>query len=189
MPIRRVRRHAHKAGQCIVQPATAIFLVGIWLLLWGRVTPGLIASGILVAALAMALFPMPALEIRGRPRPLAVVAFLLRFQYDVVVASVQVAWLALRPGPEPPCAVIAVDLHTRSDLLMTLVAEGLSLVPGSLVVEVDRASRILYLHVIGVHDRDDVERERERALAFEARTIRAFGSPLDRDRLEQGVRG
>lgn len=189
MPIRRVRRHARTAGACILQPATAVFLVAIWLLLWGRVTLGLIASGIVVAGSAMALFPMPALEIRGRPRPLAAIAFVLRFQYDVVIASVQVAWLALRPGPEPPCAVIGVDLHTRSDLLMTLVAEGLSLVPGSLVVEVDRQSRILYLHVLGVHDHDDIERERQRAEGFEARMIRAFGSPGDRERLARGERG
>ncbi|MFA4928096.1 MAG: Na+/H+ antiporter subunit E [Patulibacter sp.] len=187
--IRRARRHARTAGQCFLQPATAVWLVGVWLLLWGRVTPGLIASGVVIAGLAMSLFPMPALEIRGRPRPLFVIAFFARFVYDVVVASVHVAWMAVRPGPEPPCAVIGVDLHTKSDLMLTLVGEVLSLVPGSLVVEVDRASTILYLHVIGVEGPEDVERERSRAAAVEARMIRAFGSPGDRLRLEQDVRG
>lgn len=187
--IPRIRRHAPTAGACFYQPANAVWLVSVWLLLWGRVTPGLIASGIVIAALAMSLFPMPALEIRGRPRPLFVAAFLARFVFDVVVASVQVAWLAVRPGPEPPCAVIGVDLHTKSDLMLTLVGEVLSLVPGSLVVEVDRASTILYLHVIGVEGPEDVERERNRAAAVEARMIRAFGSPGDRQRLEQDVRG
>jgi multicomponent Na+:H+ antiporter subunit E len=187
--IRRVRRTAHTAGQCILQPATAAWLVAVWLLLWGRVTPGLIVSGIIVAALAMSLFPMPALEIRGRPRPLRVLLFLVRFVIDVVVASVHVAWMAVRPGPPPSSAVIGLDLHTRSDLMMTLVGEVLSLVPGSLVVEVDRASTILYLHVIGVETEEDIERERRRAMTIEARMIRAFGSPADRARLEQDVRG
>ncbi|MBF6619334.1 MAG: Na+/H+ antiporter subunit E [Patulibacter sp.] len=189
MPVRRVRRRAPSAGACILLPATVVFLVCIWLLLWGRVSLGLIASGTVVATLAMVLFPMPPLEIRGRPRPLAVVAFVAQFVFDVVVASVHVAWLAVRPGPEPPCAVIAVDLRTRSDLLLTLVAEGLSLVPGSLVIEVDRASMIIYLHVLDVHTADDVEHERRRAAEFEGRMIRAIGSPADRLRLERDVRG
>lgn len=184
----RVRRHARTAGACILQPATAVWLVVVWLLLWGRVTPGLVVSGIVVAALAMSLFPMPALEIRGRPRPFAVVLFFARFLFDIVVASVHVAWMAVRPGPEPGSAVIGVDLHTRSDLMMTLVGEVLSLVPGSLVVEVDRASTILYLHVIGVDSPEDAERQRARAAAVEARMIRAFGSPADRERLELGIR-
>jgi multicomponent Na+:H+ antiporter subunit E len=189
MAVRRARRRAPSAGACILLPGTVVFLVGIWLLLWGRVSLGLVASGAVVATLAMVLFPMPALEIRGRPRPLAVVVFLARFVFDVVVASAQVAWLAVRPGPAPPCAVIAVDLRTRSDLLLTLVAEGLSLVPGSLVIEVDRASMIIYLHVLDVHTLEDAEQERRRAAEFEARMIRAIGSPADRLRLEQDVRG
>lgn len=188
MPVRPVRRHVRIAGACIYQPATAVWLVVVWLLLWGRVTPGLVVSGIVVAALAMTLFPMPALEIRGRPKPTRVVLFLVRFAIDVVVASVHVAWMAVRPGPPPSAAVVGIDLHTRSDLMMTLVGEVLSLVPGSLVVEVDRASTILYLHVLGVETMEDVERERRRALSIEARMIRAFGSPADRARLEQDVR-
>ncbi len=189
MPIPRVRRHARTAGAWILQSLTAAWLVVVWLLLWGRVTPGLIASGIVIAALVLTLFPMPALEIRGRPRPTRAVLFFLRFAYDIVVASVHVAWMAMRPGPPPKCAVIGVDLHTRSDLMLTLVAEVLSLVPGSLVVEIDRASTILYLHVIGVETSEEIERQRDRAAAVEARMIRAFGSPGDRMRLEQDVRG
>lgn len=188
MPVRRVRRRAQAAGVRVLQPATAAWLVVLWLLLWGRVSAGLIASGLLIAALAMLLFPLPPVANQGRPHPLALIRFLARFVLDVVCASVQVAWLALRPGPDPPCAVISVDLHTRSDLMMTLVAEVLSLVPGSLVVEVDRTSTILYLHVIGVSDLEGVERERRHAADVEARMIRAFGSSEDRAALEGDTR-
>ncbi|WP_320669096.1 Na+/H+ antiporter subunit E [Patulibacter defluvii] len=176
--IRRIRRRV--AGAWILQPVTAVWLVLLWLLLWGRVTPGLTLSGIVVAALVMLLFPLAPIAVDGRPRPLATLAFVVRFASDVLWASAQVAWLAVRPGPEPPTAVIGLRLRTRSDLLLTLVAEALGLVPGSLVVEVDRRERILYLHLIGVRDRAAVERERRRAWALEARMIRAIGSPEDR---------
>lgn len=185
-PIRRVRRRARHAGAWILPPLTGIWLVVLWLLLWGRLSLGLIASGLVVAGIVMAMFPLPTIAIEGRPRLLPSIGFLLRFLGDVILASVQVAWLAVRPGREPQSAVIGVHLHTRSDLMLTLVAEVLSLVPGSLVVEVDRSSSILYLHVIGVRDLEQVEVERQRALDTEARLIRAFGSPTDREALERG---
>jgi multicomponent Na+:H+ antiporter subunit E len=170
-------------GAWILQPVSVVWLVVLWLLLWGRISPGLVASGLVVALVAIALFPLPPIAIEGRPRPIPVLRFLLRFAWDVVRASVGVASLAFRRDQEAPTAVIGVELVTRSDLMLTLVAEVLSLVPGSLVVEVDRTGSILYLHLIGVRDRAQVERERARARETEARMIRAFGSPADREAL------
>lgn len=176
--VRRIRRRV--AGAWILQPLTGVWLVVLWLLLWGRVSLGLTASGIVVAALVMLAFPLTPIAVEGRLRPWSALRFGTRFAGDVLLASVQVAWLAVRPGPEPETAVIAVGLRTRSDLMLTLVAEALGLVPGSMVVEVDRRERTLYLHLIGVRDRAAVERERLRVHALEARMIRAFGSPDDR---------
>jgi multicomponent Na+:H+ antiporter subunit E len=179
---RRARRRA--AGSGILQPVAVVWLVLLWVLLWGRVTPGLVVSGLVVGVIAVALFPLPPLKIEGRVHPLAAARFGLRFLWDVVRASVEVALLALRRDQEAPTAVIGVPLVTRSDLMLTLVAEVLSLVPGSLVVEIDRHDAILYLHLIGVADRGEVERERRRSQATEARMIRAFGSPADRAALD-----
>lgn len=186
-PARRFRRRLARrraAGSGILQPLAVGWLVVLWVLLWGRVTPGLVVSGLVVGTIAVALFPLPPLAIEGRVRPLAALAFGARFAWDVVRASVQVASLAFRRDQEAPTAVVGIPLVTRSDLLLTLVSEVYSLVPGSLVVEVDRHDAIVYLHLIGVRDLDDVERERRRARETEARMIRAFGSPADRTALE-----
>lgn len=185
-PARRIRRFARRraAGSGILQPLAVGWLVVLWVLLWGRVTPGLVVSGLVVASIAVALFPLPPLAIEGRVRPLAALRFGARFSWDVVRASVEVASLAVRRDQEAPTAVIGVPLVTRSDLMLTLVSEVLSLVPGSLVVEVDRHDAIVYLHLIGVRDLDEVERERRRSLETEARMIRAFGAPADRAALE-----
>ncbi|MDX8151977.1 Na+/H+ antiporter subunit E [Patulibacter brassicae] len=180
-PIRRLRRRV--AGAWLLQPVTAVWLVVLWLLLWGRFSTGLALSGIVVALVVVRLFPLQPIPVEGRIRPLAALRLWARFAWDVVVASVQVAWLAVRAagGGDPPgMAVIAVPLRTRSELLLTAVAEILGLVPGSIVVEIDRTSGILYVHLIGVDDHAAVERERERARALEARVIRAFGSDEDR---------
>lgn len=181
-PVRRIRRRVAAGG--LLQPVAVGWLVVLWLLLWGRVSPGLVVSGLVVGVVAIALFPLPPLAIEGRVRPFAALRFAVRFGFDVVRASVEVASLAVRRDQEAPTAVIGVPLVTRSDLMLTLVAEVLSLVPGSLVVEIDRHDGIVYLHLIGVPDHDAIERERARARETEARMIRAFGSPTDRAALE-----
>lgn len=185
-PARRIRRLARRrvAGAGLLQPIAVAWLVILWLLLWGRATPGLVVSGLVVAAIAIAMFPLPALGIEGRVRPLAAVRVGLRLALDIVRASIEVAALAFRRDQEAPTAVIGVPMVTRSDLMLTLVTETLSLVPGSLVVEIDRHDAIVYLHLIGVRDRGQVERERRRAQETEARMIRAFGSPADRAALQ-----
>jgi multicomponent Na+:H+ antiporter subunit E len=189
-PVRRIRRirrglaRRRAARSGILQPIAVLWLVVLWILLWGRVTPGLLATGLVIGTVTIAMFPLPPLAIDGRIRPFAALRFGLRFVYDLVRASLEVASLAFRRDQEAPTAVIGVPLVTRSDLMLTLVAEVLSLVPGSLVVEIDRHDAIIYLHLIGVRDRDEVERERRRASETEARMIRAFGSPVDRAALE-----
>jgi len=77
----------------------------------------------------------------------------------------------------PGTAIIAVPLRYADDLVMTHVAVVSSLIPGSLVVETDRDRRILYLHVIGVRNLDDVEKQRAGVLRWEQRVVRALGDP------------
>jgi multicomponent Na+:H+ antiporter subunit E len=67
-------------------------------------------------------------------------------------------------------------MRTDSDLLLTIVAESLTLVPGSVVIDMDRSARTLSLHILHVRDLADVERRRAAVLAEEDRVVRAFGS-------------
>jgi multicomponent Na+:H+ antiporter subunit E len=84
-----------------------------------------------------------------------------------------------------------VHLHTRSDFVMTLTAELVSLVPGSIVVEADRERSILYLHALGTSTPEDVERVRETTLQVESRIVFTLGTADDvwrvnRERRESG---
>ncbi|MCK9250548.1 MAG: Na+/H+ antiporter subunit E [Solirubrobacteraceae bacterium] len=180
---------ARSRGARLLPQITALWLLAVWFLLWGKVSPGLAASGIVVTFLVVRAFPLEPLPLDGRLSPLPALWLALHFGWDLVRASTQVSWLTIRPGAPPPSAVIAVRLRTRSDLLLTLTAECVVLVPGSLVVEIDRTETTLYIHVFGIHDTDEVERERRSVWALEARLIRAFGSPEDRALLDAAEAG
>jgi multicomponent Na+:H+ antiporter subunit E len=96
-----------------------------------------------------------------------------------VRASILVAWQAVDPRGVPVNSVLAVQLHTRSDIIMTLTAESISLIPGSLVVEVDRERSLLYVHALGTPDDAAAEKVRHTVLIVEERIVRAIGSEHD----------
>ncbi|WP_305785555.1 Na+/H+ antiporter subunit E [Symbioplanes lichenis] len=152
-------------------------LTVIWMLLWGSFTPLTLVGGAVIAVIVLAVFPLPVVTHTGGVHPLGVLRFAGRFAVDLVVSSVQVAVLAFRFGHIPRSAIIAVPLRAPSDLGLTLTAEALSLVPGSLVVEVDRSLGVLYVHVLGVPDAAAADRYRRSVLDLEDRLIRAFGRP------------
>ena len=160
-----------------------IGLIVLWMVLWGEFTWLSLLSGLVVALVVSLVFYLPPVELGGRLNVVWSLAFLGRFLFDLVVASVQVAWLALRPRGVTSNAVIAAPLATRSDFIMTLVATALSLVPGSIVVEVDREQSILYLHVIDVGTPEGADRFRANVRRVERGIVRAVGSKQDMEAL------
>ncbi|WP_152352184.1 Na+/H+ antiporter subunit E [Brachybacterium subflavum] len=145
-----------------------------WCLLWGGFSASDVLGGLVVAVLVYVLFPLPSMAREVTLRPFAFVWLVARFLWDMTVSAVQIAWWAVRPGPEPPTAVIAVELVSRSDLFLTFTAALSTLIPGSVVVEAQRATGTLFLHVIGVGDEVGAEQARERARQQELRLLRAL---------------
>ncbi|MEU4428924.1 Na+/H+ antiporter subunit E [Actinoplanes sp. NPDC024001] len=168
------------AGRWRDRCVAAAALTGIWMLLWGSFTWLTMIGGTIIAVIVLTVFPLPPVTYAGRIHPLGVLRFAARFISDLVTASGQVALLALRPGRVPRSAVIAVPLRVPSDLGLTLTAEALSLVPGSLIVEVDRDRGVLYVHVLDVTGPADADRFRTEVLALEHRIVHAFGSAAER---------
>jgi len=154
-----------------------LVLAGVWVMLWGEVTPLNVAGGLLVGAVIIVVFPFPPVNLRSRFRPWRALILLLRFLVDMVVASFQVAWMTIRPAAPPRSALIEVSLVSRSDLLEVITGELVSLVPGTLLIELDADNGRMWLHVLDGSTRRRVELARRRAREQEHRVIAAFGSP------------
>ncbi|SFE06996.1 Na+/H+ antiporter subunit E [Blastococcus tunisiensis] len=154
-----------------------VWLVLVWNLLWGTWSWANLISGVLVALAVTLLLPLPPVVGGARVRPVALVRFLGHFVYDLIKSGALVAWQTVRPRGIDRSAIITVQLRTDSDLLLTILAESLTLVPGSMVIDLDRERRTLGLHILHVVDEGDVEAQRASVLAEEERVVRAFGSP------------
>ncbi|MBO4209797.1 Na+/H+ antiporter subunit E [Micromonospora echinofusca] len=165
------------------------WLVLVWNLLWGEFTLGNLLGGLAIGVGILVFFPLPPVSFGGRLRPGAALRFAARFVGELVSASVHVGWAALRPGPPPRGAIIAVPLRVRTDLNLALTAEVISLVPGTLILEVDRASGTLYVHVLDVRGPQDLLASRKRIRDVERRLVRAVGSPAELRQVSQTEEG
>lgn len=162
-----------------VQWPVVIWLDLIWVLLWGSLSPVIVVGGALVAVVVLTAFPLPPMTFAGRVRPWKFAVLCVRFGVDLVRSSVQVAWLTVRPAKPPMNSLIEVDLLSPSELYLTITSELLSLVPGSLLIEVARSQGRIYLHILGAEDAAAAERARAAALAQERRVVEALGSDAE----------
>lgn len=161
-------------------------LVLLWMLLWGEFSLLNLIIGMVLAFLVSAIFYLPAVRLSGRLNVGRALLFFLRLAWDIVVASLQIAWVAIGPRRHPLTnAIFAVTLRTRSDLVMTFTAEAVSLVPGSIVLDLDREGGILYLHALNVRSLDELPALKHEVLATERRLILAAGSLDDLQRLRE----
>lgn len=153
-----------------------LWLVALWMLLWGQFTLLAFLSGVVVAVVVTRVFRLPPVELSGRVNLWWGLVFVVTFLGALVRGSLTVAWQILNPFRYPGTAVIAVPLRTDDDLIMTHVGVTASLIPGSLILEADRERRILYLHVVGVDSAKDLEAQRASILRWERRIVMAVGS-------------
>lgn len=163
-----------------------LWLVLVWILLWGTWSWANVLSGLAVALVVTLVLPLPPVVGSTRVRPWPLLRYVGHFLGDLLVSGAQVAWRALAPRGVTQGAIVRVQLRVDSDLLLTVVAETVSLVPGSLVLDLDREERIMAVHLLHVDDLDDVARQKADVLATEERIVRAFGTAEDITALEAG---
>jgi len=172
-----------------LRPVLLLWLVVVWVALWGDLTFANVAGGVLVAAALTMVLPVTG--DRGRAtsagavvRPIAALHFAGWFAFKLVEANVVVAWEVLTPRNRINEGVVAIPLHECSDSLTTVVASCVSLTPGTLVIDVDRDPLVLYVHVLHLRTPDEVRSEIHR---LEHLAIRAFGTASARASLAADV--
>ena len=166
--------------------ALVVWLTAVWVGLWGSVTPANVLGGLAVAGVLVLLLPLPSGGGHGVVQPRALLRFGVRFVVDLVVSSAQVVALVLRPRLTLRQGVVAVPVPGASQGLLTVLANAISLTPGTLTLDVDPASSTLYVHALQVGAGPDGVAELRRGLRDQAAAaVRAVGTPEARTQLGQ----
>lgn len=108
------------------------------------------------------------------PRMWRVLSLVLLFFRELIVSALRVARLVIRPDVNAHIrpAIIAFPLSVTSDAEITLLANMITLTPGTLSVDVSEDRRFLYIHAIHVTDREAFIKEV--ATGFEAKVQGVF---------------
>lgn len=152
----------------------------VWIALWGELSVANVASGVIVIAIISALFP--GRRATHRVRPLGVLRFGLRLMADLVVSSWNIVLAVVRPDADRVHAeVLAVELTTRSHLVAAIVANSITLTPGTMTVDISDGGTsgtdplVLKVHVLGRVDPDAFADE---IMSLEQRVLAAV-SPIE----------
>lgn len=90
------------------------------------------------------------------------------FVYELVLSAWRVAIIVLRPKIELQPGIIAFPLTVDRDFEITMLANLITLTPGTLSVDVSEDRKILYVHCIDVPDAqatiDDIKNGFERKI-------------------------
>lgn len=156
--------------------ALVVALALIWVLLWGAATFANIAAGLLVGLVLVLVVPGLRPRSSGGPpvlRPVAAVRLVGHVLVDTVRSNIVLTREVLSPRSRIRTGVVGVELPGCSDELLTLVTDLLALAPGTMPIELTSDPTILYVHVLHLHDVEQVERD---VLTLTDRAVRAFGS-------------
>ena len=78
------------------------------------------------------------------------------FLFELMVSAARVALVVIRPDMSKAVrpAIVAVPLSVKSDAEITLLANLITLTPGTLSVDVSADKSVLYVHALYMDDRD-----------------------------------
>ncbi|MGD8395313.1 MAG: Na+/H+ antiporter subunit E [Candidatus Eiseniibacteriota bacterium] len=145
-----------------------VLITGLWVLLTGNAGPANLLAGV---AMGIALLAWLRLGI-GDPRDArhrsrrtvlrkvpAAIGFLGFLVGELVLSSMRIAIDVLTPGPNRHPALVVVPLDVDSDLEIALLANLVSLTPGTLALEVSRDRREMLIHAMFAPDHEALRRE------------------------------
>lgn len=169
----------------LVRVGVLLWLAMVYTALWGDLSVANVLAGLVLGTIVMIALPLPRMPVTGRFHPFAIVQAIVIGTYYAVESSLQIAWFALRPGPPPVSGVLRVGLSTRSDLVLVLTTDLLNLIPGTMVLEIDRARCLVYVHVLDVGSEKAVEKFYRQTRTLERLLITAFERSVPKPHLRK----
>ncbi len=174
-------------------PTTMAWLTVLWVLLWGQVTVANVVGGLAVSAGVVLFARLDSASLRPTHfRPWWVFRYVCTLAWQLLVSNIRLAYEILTPGDGTYTGIIAVPIRGGSDAVVNLVANSITLTPGTMTIDVKRheveagvpvdemqAGATLYVH--GMYTKD-VEAVRHDVLELEALALHAFGTHEDYDR-------
>lgn len=132
-------------------------------LIWAAIT-GNFSLGNLIAGFVLGYLTLFAIRREFGPssyfaKVQQVLGFIGYFIWELLMANFRVVYYVLSPRPRMQPRVVEVPLETCNDLEITILANVISLTPGTLSLDVSKDGCYLYIHFMHAPDADEARRE------------------------------
>lgn len=82
------------------------------------------------------------------------ILLLVTFLYELIKANLEVAYEVITPKLKMTPGIIMVPLDVKSNIGITLLANMISLTPGTLSIDVSNDRKVLFVHAMYIKDRE-----------------------------------
>lgn len=132
-----------------------LLLTFIWVALTGNFEFENVVFGFLLSYFLLWVISRESGNIRYFKLVPRVIAFFFFFLYELVKANLQVAWEIITPKLNMKPGIIAVPLTVTSDGQITLLANLITLTPGTLSMDVSEDRKVLYVHSMYIRSKEE----------------------------------
>ncbi|MCE8033490.1 MAG: Na+/H+ antiporter subunit E [Halomonas sp.] len=136
-----------------------LLLALAWVILSGDFSGLNLVVGLVFGYITLVLIEPQVDALTGYPaRVPRILAFLGFFIKELVQANLRVGFDILTPPWHMRPGVIAMPLAARTELEITMVANLISLTPGTLSLDVSDDRKVLYIHAMFLDDEEELRR-------------------------------
>jgi len=83
-----------------------------------------------------------------------IIGFIFYFLYEVIVANIQVAYEVMTPNLYVKPGIIKIPLDVTTNTEISILANLITLTPGTLSIDVSDDKKVLYVHSMYVSDKE-----------------------------------
>ncbi|MBB3330182.1 multicomponent Na+:H+ antiporter subunit E [Halomonas campaniensis] len=136
-----------------------LLLALAWVVLSGDFTGLNLTVGLVFGYITLVLIEPQVEALQGYPARIPrILGFLGFFIKELLMANLKVGFDILTPPWHMKPGVIAMPLDARTELEITMVANLISLTPGTLSLDVSDDRKVLYIHAMFLDDEEELRR-------------------------------
>ncbi|MFO8044530.1 MAG: Na+/H+ antiporter subunit E [Halomonas sp.] len=136
-----------------------LLLALAWVVLSGDFTGLNLLVGLVFGYIALLLIEPQVESLTGYPARIPrILGFIGFFIKELLMANLKVGFDILTPPWHMKPGVIAMPLEARTELEITMVANLISLTPGTLSLDVSDDRKVLYIHAMFLDDEEELRR-------------------------------
>lgn len=137
-----------------------IMLALVWVSLTGNFSAAGMLSGFVFGYLVLVFIARLSGETTGYTRKIPmVISFVFFYIWELIKSNVRVAYEVLTPPHSMKPGVIGLPLEAKSDAAITILANLITMTPGTLSLDLSSDRRMLFIHAMYIDDEETLRRD------------------------------